>query len=229
MTRSKKTVQTPEKLKGVVAFAARDLCDAEDVQRARGDIAGFLTGDAGLHSTGGVLAGMTKPPPAKLDDKGLRELQELTRAFLNSIVEGREHAGFELPSVATVKNPNVRFTFLPFRRGATVVSLSGELRDVFVLSLGFLLTSNSNVDLRRCRRDDCDKLFVRTRRQLYCSRRCVLRANKGEWRFREEVQRYRTKRWSVVRIAKKLERTPEDVRNAAQFLKQKRSQPAKKK
>lgn len=38
--------------------------------------------------------------------------------------------------------------------------------------------------IRVCPEPKCRQLFVRVRKQVYCSRRCVNRANQREWRNR---------------------------------------------
>ena len=52
------------------------------------------------------------------------------------------------------------------------------VRDVFLLEATLLLTMHGD-SLRRCPEQRCgQRLFVRVRRQLYCSHRCAQRVNK---------------------------------------------------
>ena len=53
----------------------------------------------------------------------------------------------------------------------------GGTRDVAIFAAVMLLTKPDRPPIGICPEDDCGRLFVRVRRQQYCSRRCVNRAN----------------------------------------------------
>jgi hypothetical protein len=79
--------------------------------------------------------------------------------------------------------PKIQFTpQLDWPEGSTqdaVLFASGELRDLFLLRLVFLLQKDAS-HVRSC--PECKTIFYRVRKQEYCSRRCTNRANMREWR-----------------------------------------------
>jgi hypothetical protein len=58
----------------------------------------------------------------------------------------------------------------------------GRTRDVTLLQLIHLLSSVGIDSVRVCPEPECGQLFYRVRRQLFCSKKCVNRANKREAR-----------------------------------------------
>ena len=57
---------------------------------------------------------------------------------------------------------------------------AGSTRDTFLLTLFFLLAREPTDKIRMC--PECHALFLRVRKQQYCSRRCVKRVNMRTWR-----------------------------------------------
>jgi hypothetical protein len=78
------------------------------------------------------------------------------------------------------------FTSFQFRKsifspiGNRILVVTGPLLEVACATLCFLLRSETAQRLRRC--PECDTLFFRVRKQLYCSRHCVNAANMRAWR-----------------------------------------------
>lgn len=64
--------------------------------------------------------------------------------------------------------------------GRCVLHVEGDTRGAFLTTLLFLLAQQSTNRVSKC--PECDRLFLRVRKQLYCSRTCVNRANKRDWR-----------------------------------------------
>ena len=64
-----------------------------------------------------------------------------------------------------------------------------DVRDLFILQVIQLLFDRERSSLiRQCLQ--CEKFFLRTRRQLYCSAACVDKANKAAWLKTPKGKRY---------------------------------------
>ena len=62
----------------------------------------------------------------------------------------------------------------------------GNAPDMFLIRLAYLLNQQTAERILTC--PECKKHFLKIRKQKYCSRTCVNRANKRDWRERKEVQ-----------------------------------------
>ena len=105
------------------------------------------------------------------DPQGLRAVEEELRPIvvdLQRIV--RQYAAD--PAKATPARITVKVAATS--RG---LFAAGGTRDVAILAAVMLLTKPDRPPIGICPEDDCGRLFVRVRRQQYCSRRCVNRAN----------------------------------------------------
>src|SRR5262249_13131519 len=68
---------------------------------------------------------------------------------------------------------------LPGGDGRSLLKIGGSVHDVVLLWLHLVLTRESTARIRRCPEAPCGhRMFVRSRRQLYCSGQCADRANK---------------------------------------------------
>ncbi|MDQ3829208.1 MAG: hypothetical protein M3361_07845 [Candidatus Tectomicrobia bacterium] len=56
----------------------------------------------------------------------------------------------------------------------------GRFKDMALLTLAFLLTSQPTQELRRC--PECHTIFLKVKHQRYCSRSCANRVYVREWR-----------------------------------------------
>jgi hypothetical protein len=77
---------------------------------------------------------------------------------------------------------------------------SGSVRDMFLLTLHWLLYQESRSRIKRC--PECGAIFYRIQKQQYCTRICTNRANVRTWRQREEVKQAEAER-AHTRYAKK--------------------------
>jgi hypothetical protein len=107
------------------------------------------------------------------DPRGLRavagELGPIVRD-LHHVVRGYVAGESDHP-------PRITVTVAPLPTGLIA---SGGTRDVAIFAAVLLLRPGAPV--RACPEPGCGRLFVRSRRQLYCSRRCVMRANMRQYR-----------------------------------------------
>jgi hypothetical protein len=110
----------------------------------------------------------------------------------------RRCADFVRPRVVVPPStlvPSLRLAVLANRRPATsgadrVHELHGTTRDITVIRLIHLLARAPDA-VRRCPEPECRRLFFRERRQRYCEKKCVNRANKRDAR---EAQKQEPKR-----------------------------------
>jgi hypothetical protein len=142
-------------------------------------------------ATGGIV-----PVPSPwnglrdLQDADLEEIQsevrQLLRAAALSQLRNTGHRRFgsnlraESTAYALSFRGSVRFYMGP--RGHELF-LYDEPKGAFLLTLILTLNQMTTIPVGICAEDQ--RLFYRVRRQLYCSRRCVLRANKRAWRTRK--------------------------------------------
>jgi hypothetical protein len=134
----------------------------------------------------------TSDPPENFSEDNFKKLQKAFRELLGGLADYRPVASSGAESVAVGKLSTIPYSGgslsvipLPFGRGAAV-SFQGSTRDVTLLRLSHLLAAHRDL-VRRCPEPDCSRLFYRERRQRYCSKRCVNRANKREARRIEKV------------------------------------------
>jgi len=137
--------------------------------------------------------------PSKLPDRDLQLLVDDTRALLRDFIDSRDIpemtvAGDRLAASYSFKN----LVTTPFvsSDGRIVRMVAGPLREVWIFSLlehaaKFSLSKIKRCPLAKKEKDgkpvsDCDRYFVPTRHQIYCSRRCVNVANKRTWREKKE-------------------------------------------
>jgi len=137
-------------------------------------------------------------PYASRDE--MRKLQALAQRLLRTAAHGRDF-GPDRSAVVVELNVKLNFIVLPSEpsdaRGSRelgVVSLGGSLRDRFFALLCFELARSPHGRIRACR--SCERVFVRTTRDIYCSARCRWRANKRSQRL-SRAQPTRIRKGSV--------------------------------
>jgi hypothetical protein len=64
--------------------------------------------------------------------------------------------------------------------GRCVLCVEGDTRGTFLTTLLFLLAQQPTNRVSKC--PECSKIFLRVRKQQFCGRTCVNRANKRAWR-----------------------------------------------
>ena len=188
---------TPERLQFAVRFATMDLDAARpgDWSNLRDDLTDFFGPSQPtlkpalrkLHKLGketapdawppGGWITDVLPPASEMTDGELRTLQRDTRQLLEYVSDrhakrtGSQKIG---PSfqIASHKTPCY------VTGGAIAYKITGKPHPLFLDLLFTLLSKAGSVSpVLRC--PECDGLFYRIRKQRYCSRQCVSRAN---WR-----------------------------------------------
>jgi hypothetical protein len=197
-----------DRLAFAIDFAQKDLTQLRqgDWLNLKEDFeAFFLT--AGQSATpqdlGGIITmPVTAPLPQDFTAEDFRRIQELTLNILasaadyvaGSAVVTRSHqhtqTGAIIPPTAMKEEEfkgNILFYVLPYplsSKGQAFLSFTGSTRDLFFLILAFLLRQQPKDRIRRC--PECQRLFLRMRKQAYCSRTCVNKVNKRTWREARE-------------------------------------------
>jgi hypothetical protein len=195
-----------EQLKFVIQFATMDLDRLRpgDWLNLRDDLVGFLHGSPEDHAPpftpGRVLIGGIGPQlPHEYPEDDFRRLQAELRWLLEWVVArrtGGQHgvlrrwaqwskdgAG-ELPDPPGVIALQISFSPIPLdmmgHRGRTMFYVHGPTRDVFLYAVHLLLLQERTDRIMCC--PECRAIFLRVRKQRYCSRTCTNRANMREWR-----------------------------------------------
>lgn len=190
-----------ERLAFAVAFAQMDLSQFRpgDWLNLRGDLTSFLGLTPGsvtpLASLGGIEAVIADPHPQEWAEKDFEKLQKTTYGLLVSKAEDIEMAQIREPS--TEKGPRTENDSRPFSGGNLLFVVAprspgrpafptfyGSASNMFFLILALLLGQQPSDRIRRC--PECQRLFLRIRKQEYCSRMCVNRVNKRTWREAQE-------------------------------------------
>jgi hypothetical protein len=169
-----------ERLQFVVHFAGMDLnrLRAGDWLNLREDLAAFLASDL-------VLAVDTPPQEYSADD--FRALQQEVQQLLRGLVSKREPSGSHWPLSTYTELfdlPGIKYGLTPLDTlgspGRNMPRVKGPTREVFVYVLFQLLWQEGTERILQC--PECQTIFYRNRHQLYCTRRCVNRANQRSWR-----------------------------------------------
>ena len=159
----------------------------------------FYEGEGAL-AEHGTMVTLTMPYPPAMTDAELVALQGEVQQILAGLVgdwEPTEHGGpLGLTRVTVSKQ------LIPHDQSdRSFVWVTGAPRDVYLEYL-FHLAIHVGVDrIRRCPAPDCGRLFIRERRQKYCTRECTNRAlwssyspkQKRKWRQKQ----YDKNGWTV--------------------------------
>jgi hypothetical protein len=133
------------------------------------------------------------PQPHEYPEDAFRTLQEDVRSLVRGLVGSRDRRGNAILPVTVAVHLAIivvpRIDGEPERRILTPI---GPTRDVFLWILSHLLEQGPTDAIRQCL--ECDTIFYRVRKQQYCSRRCVMRANMRKWRQTETGKQYERER-----------------------------------
>ena len=90
------------------------------------------------------------------------------------------------------------------------LQVEGAARDQFLLQLLYALGRDAPDRVRRC--PECQRLFVRDRKQQYCTRKCINRFLARKWRASEPVKEKRRQKARVTYGQKMREKLGKNVR-----------------
>lgn len=165
--------------------------DLEDFLRCR-------PGKPYMVDPGGVVAAplrmLTPPLPQAYPEDALRQLQQETRAIFTHLVDSRNAWAKDIAQPWV--NIPVQYSLTSFptygKQSSNSLMIKGTIRDVFLMLLLVLLSEEPTDRVLRC--PECATLFYRIRKQQYCSRPCVNRANVRNWRQDKEVKQAEAER-----------------------------------
>jgi uncharacterized C2H2 Zn-finger protein len=173
-----------ERIAFLLKFAALDLRQmrAGDWLNLRDDLADFLgigpRSHEGIYLAGRQIATPGIPPlPKDMSEDALRALQAELIALLGALVGGRDKTQSIFP---TFEIGATRYGLVGSPNTGPLVSVTGATRDIVLLTAIQLLIREDTGKVARC--PECGKIFHRIRRQRYCERTCVNKANKRNWR-----------------------------------------------
>src|SRR5262245_46909462 len=180
-----------DRLEFAIRFAEMDLQTLRpgDWMNLSDDLGAFhgrdVPGGVTLKDLGGFIARPTDGPLSEERFQGLqREVQSLLRAlvavrsFLRDLLASDKPAANDEPVSPPLPPIPVMAEYIVtagIKAGGTLY-VEGRTRDVTLLRLMHLLTGGGIDAVFVC--PECDRLFYRVRRQLFCSKKCVNRANK---------------------------------------------------
>ena len=174
-----------ERLQFVVKFAQMPLDDLRpgdwlSLQDALLEFLHAKPGQAYTAESGDVLAILPEPVFPQ-PEEALRTLQAEVRTILEQLVDTRAPwvKGIQTWTPIHVQCALVSFSAVKQVSG-NVLTVEGPLTDVFLLTLLLLLIREPTDRLLRC--PECQTIFYRIRKQQYCLRLCVNRANVRKWR-----------------------------------------------
>jgi hypothetical protein len=99
------------------------------------------------------------------------------------------------------------FAFTSLRVGGRVeIDVDGATPDIIKLKLMLLVQQVGLANVRICARDGCPRLFAKTYRREFCSKRCQMRAYMLQWRRQERERQARQVRDRQRRKAKGVSR-----------------------
>jgi hypothetical protein len=153
----------------------------------------------------GALAQMHIYPPDLPEEHSVAAIQ-LLRQDVTAILDAVVMCGEDFPPdkyedgpVPRLVSPSpqlsVRPTFVLFpeqRPGQLILTWLGPFRDAFLMQLITSLIQLPLDTLRRC--PECGMIFFRVRKQEYCKRQCVHRANIRKWRQTDAGKKYERER-----------------------------------
>ena len=167
--RQKKMKTNADRLRWVVGFAREAVSDAS-AKQVREELRLFLGGSQAAGETA------LQVPIGNLANCSVLDLEAL-RQDAHRLCRQTASATSGWRIVSDLGKPlagQVLVDIVPGETGARCLRLQSGVRTGFVLALGFLLAGAEGERVRDC--PWCRRLFVRTRRQIYCSRECTNRA-----------------------------------------------------
>ena len=185
MSRTKPYDISAERLEFLTFFAGLDFAKVESWPGLVDDVAGFL------RSVDPALA-----ERARAEGFPRRDEAGPLQADLHRLIAGRD-----------IKLEGPLYLHLIGPHGQHVASVGGDVRDSFLLALAFTLVGPGVGQLRVCPEPECRTLFLRRRRQQFCSPRCTDRAGKRAWRAAQEAgAREKARTHAQTRARKSYER-----------------------
>lgn len=188
--------QVQQRVQLMLDFAQKDLDQlrAGDWLNLREDLEVFILGKRAdaqvpwglpVSDTARIrTAPLLQPSLDEMTPKAVQALQAEVRSFFDSWIPQNKRIREETRlGEASVQTGPVRVVFE--RRG--VVTVMGPAREAILLPLGFLLWQLPPDALSRC--PECAAIFFRTRKQRYCTRRCVNRVNQRTARAKKGQRR----------------------------------------
>jgi hypothetical protein len=172
-----------EQLKFIVAFANRDLTAMPDRDwtNLQDDVRRFFPMSDNV-TAGCVVFDPSKDPEChKFPKLKFQPLQNELRELLVARLEPRFEDGHEGVAPSPIKL-EVTYWYMKMIDdvGAGFLVAYGKIRDLFLQrTINLLLDPQASSTIRQC--PECNKFFLRIRRQLYCSRKCVDRVNHRDW------------------------------------------------
>src|SRR5262249_8135125 len=123
-----------------------------------------------------------------LTEEGFCSLQEHARTLLTNAVDREQTAGgLSVSTTGRVKIATEYSLWFPDR--GRFLFVKGSAREMFLLILHLLVIRGADQEIRRCHapswrtQNERGNLFLRVRKQQYCSLRCTKRANMRAWRM----------------------------------------------
>jgi hypothetical protein len=95
-------------------------------------------------------------------------------------------------------------TYLVFRKSDSLVHVSGRLQNLVDYCLSTFLKDRqlfSRID--SC--PECHRLFLRVRKQIYCSKRCINRVTRRKW-LKDPANQKKESRWAHRRYEKRVKK-----------------------
>jgi hypothetical protein len=193
-----RTVLTPEHARKLARIPDQLAADTakrkvEAIIRSQGFLALNFGDGRGLERAvaSGVVAIADEPPlPGDLTEQDFRELQKEVRTLFDMVVAISRMNGYGI--LSNLQPVTARYALMSTEKsGRTVQVISGATKDVAIITLVHMLAREDTSPVRRC--PECKTIFLRVRRQQYCSRACVNRANKRAWRAGESRPRRRSR------------------------------------
>jgi predicted RNA-binding Zn ribbon-like protein len=185
--KEEENLMTPrEKLGFVVGLAQANFKSMRpgDLLNYRDDLSKFLNPD---NEQRVVIAPTVPPKPNEYGEKHFRALQKEVRKILREIATGKATRTPSAPiSKITVKLGVLSIPHLKSRAAdMRMLMVTGKTRDGFLLGLSWLLAHEPVDRIRICKASDCETIFYRNRKQLFCSTRCANRQFQREQREAE--------------------------------------------
>jgi len=145
------------------------------------DFGTFLgLGEAGntLASLGGITTNPKRPHPKQWSKDDVKTLHIKTKALLGKLVRGKPNPNSDSFQVSQPESFEFAGTFalLMLPDGGIIEHVKADSRQLFLYMVKELLKRRNNSDLLSC--PECHAIFIRVRRQKYCSSTCTNRVAK---------------------------------------------------
>jgi hypothetical protein len=197
-----------DRLRWAVRFIATDVgaLKGPALARLRRELDRLLGADARDVSFSVHVNVTRKPFPADFTAREFLDLQDAVRDLLEGAA-GSENASTKVVLLGlgddqrrwrfrefsgahgAVSLDNILVDVVHDRRGTRTLRIGGSAKDGVLLSLAFLLATEAGKRVVRC--PECGRIFMRVRRQIYCTARCTDRAT---WRAYPEHKKRRARK-----------------------------------